>query len=287
MEIFSEQFKTTPTSEIANEIRTRGIYACESAVRSEAIDQILEDIGGLNFRVNTNELLPVIAAKQTYQNNFMALSRLALNLVCSERITSICDELLGAVYRVVGKRIYETRYGQYMQFHSDVGRRPSADARIDGLGFIFYMCDVDDGAFEILEGSQTWNEDTKGSKENDDKLLATEKVRRFPMPKGSYVIYNGRLIHRARPMEKPGKPRQSFHFQVNRGPKVGEPIYVNIGWLGDLSPKGRRILGYGIPPQKSRNWPQTAPDTIPQDDEAVASYVRKHFSHFLKDAKTS
>lgn len=286
MEIFSEHFKTTPVSEIANEIRTRGIYACERAVRPEAIDQILQDIGGLGFRVNTNELLPVIAANQTYQNNFMALSRLALNLVCSERVTSICDELLGNVYRVVGKRIYETRYGQYMQFHSDVGKAPSADGTIDGLGFIFYMCDVDDGAFEILEGSQLWNEDTKGSKENDEKLLATEKVRRFPMPKGSYVIYNGRLIHRARPMEKPGAPRQSFHFQVNRGPKVGEPIYVNIGWLGDLSPKGRKLLGFGVPPQKPLNWPRTAPDSIPHDDPAVAAYFRKHFPHFLKEAKT-
>ena len=225
-------------------------------------------------------------ANQTYQNNFMALSRTALNLVVSDRITSICDELLGEVYRVVGKRIYETRYGQYMQFHSDVTKVATADGQVDGLGFIFYMCDVDDGAFEIIEGSQTWNEDTKGSKENDDKLLATQTVRRFPMPRGSYVIYNGRLIHRARPMAKPGHPRQSFHFQVNRGARVGEPIYLNIGWLRDVGPKGRRLLGFGVPPLRSRSWPETAPNSIPRDDPAVAAYIRKHFSHLFKDAKT-
>ncbi len=281
MDIFSEHFLTTPASEIANEIRTRGIYSCERAVRSDVIDLILQDIGGLDFRVNTNELRPVVAARQTYQNNFMALSRLAFNLVASQRVTSICDALLGDTYRVVGKRIYETRYGQYMKFHSDIGKKPSADGSIDGLGFIFYMCDVDDGAFEVVEGSQTWNEDTKGSEENDARLVATETIRRFPMPKGSYVIYNGRLLHRARPMENPGQARQSFHFQVNKGPSVGEPIYVNIGWLNDIDEKGKRILGYGVPPLQPVNWPRTAPDSIPNDDEVIAAYLRKHFGRFF------
>jgi ectoine hydroxylase-related dioxygenase (phytanoyl-CoA dioxygenase family) len=285
MEIFSRQFANAPASSIAAEIREHGIYACENAVRPDAVDRIMEEVGGLRFRVNENTLLPVISKHQTYQNNFLALSRTAFNLVCHPRITSICDELLGAEYRVVGKRIYETRFGNYMAFHSDVGS-PSADsARVDGLGFIFYMCDVDDGPFEVVEGSHSRGESYLGSKENDAKLVKEGKVRAFPMPKGSYLIYNGRLLHRARAMAEQGNPRQSFHFQVNRGPKVSEPIYVNIGWLTDIDDKGKALLGYGVPPAAPRNWPETSPATILPSDPDVKDYLRTHFGHVLGRGK--
>lgn len=283
MQIFNSAFLETPVQEIERRIHEDGIFAFEGAIESEAVDTIMEQIGGLDFQINVNSLLPVISKYQTYQNHFMALSKVAFDLVCHERISSICDAVLGDVYHIVGKRIYETRFGQYMPFHSDGGKVLREDQRhqTDVLGFIFYMCDVDDGAFEIVEGSHRWRETYTGTPENDAVLIEQNPVRKFPMPKGSYVIYDGRLLHRARPMTLPGQARQSFHFQVNRGYQVGEPIYLNAGWIGDLSERAKMLLGIGVP-STQKTWPQTSPAHIPKDDERLIDYLRKNFARYIR-----
>lgn len=161
-----------------------------------------------------------------------------------------------------------------MSFHSDVGK-PCDDPRLlDGLGFIFYMSDVEDGSFEVVENSQTWGASHLGSKEEDEKLMQEHRIRRFPMPKGSYVIYNGRLLHRAEPIQDPNVRRQSFHFQVNRGAHVGEPIFVNIGWLGDLDDDAKVLLGYGSPNRVVRDFPQTTAESIAAGDARISDYVK-------------
>jgi ectoine hydroxylase-related dioxygenase (phytanoyl-CoA dioxygenase family) len=279
MKLFSDEFLGKSAQEIVEVIRSDGIFACERAVTSEAIDRILEEIGGLEFRINVNSILPVVKNNQTYFNQFLAVSRTAFDLCRDPRITSIAKEALGPTHRMVGKRIYETRYGHYMSFHSDV-EKPCDDPRqLDGLGFIFYMSDVDDGAFEVIEDSQTWGASHLGSREGDENLLKEQRVRRFPMPKGSYVIYNGRLLHRANPIKEADVRRQSFHFQVNRGPHVGEAIYVNIGWLNDLDDDAKMLLGYGSP-HRVPTFPTTSPDSLPPGDKQIGNYIRKSLRKF-------
>ena len=282
MRLFSDEFLQKSSQEIVETIKTDGIFACERAVASEAIDRILEEIGGLEFRINSNAISPVVNGNQTYFNQFLAASRTAFDLVRHPRISSIAKEALGPIHRMVGKRIYETRPGHYMSFHSDVGK-PCDDPRVlDGLGFIFYMSDVEEGCFEVVENSQTWGASHLGSKEEDEKLLAEQHIRRFPMPKGSYVIYNGRLLHRAEPIKDQTLRRQSFHFQVNRGAHVGEPILVNIGWLGDLDDDAKVLLGYGSPNRVERDFPQTTPESIPPSETGIAKYVKTSMRKLLQ-----
>jgi ectoine hydroxylase-related dioxygenase (phytanoyl-CoA dioxygenase family) len=281
MKIFSDKFAEASAHDIVETIRRDGIYACEGAIESDAIDRVLQDIGGLNFRINSNAISPVVSNHQTYFNQFLAASRTAFDLCVSERITSICKEALGPQHRMVGKRIYETRYGNYMNFHSDVGI-PCEDPRVlDGLGFIFYCSDVDDGAFEVVEGSQSWGASHLGSKEEDERLRLEHKIRRFPMPKGSYVIYNGRLLHRAEPMKTPGLKRQSFHFQVNKGVHVGEAILVNIGWLDGLSDDAKVLLGYGSPNKVEHDFPRTGPNNLLGGDVELRKYIRESLHKFV------
>lgn len=281
MKIFSDAFLETPTHDIVETIKNDGIWVCERAVTSDAIDQILQEIGGLDFRINVNSISPAVKNNQTYFNQFLAVSRTAFDLCRDRRITSIAKEALGPTHRMVGKRIYETRHGHYMSFHSDV-EKPCDDPRqLDGLGFIFYMSDVDDGCFEIVENSQTWGASHLGSREEDEKLRKEQSIRRFPMPKGSYVIYNGRLLHRAEPIKAPDVRRQSFHFQVNRGQHVGEAIYVNIGWLDDLDDDAKMMFGYGAPHRVPKDFPTTSPETLPAGDQRIADYVRKSLKKFF------
>ncbi len=281
--IFSEAFLGTPVAAIAAEIQRCGIYTCEGAVRPEAVDRILAEFGGLEFRINENTLLPVAFKGQSYQNHFMALSRTAFRLVCHERITGVCRGLLGDEFAMVGKRIYETRPDSYMMFHSDIGSHTDNPDRVDGLGFILYLSDVDDGAFEIVEESQRQAESYTGSRANDAELIASRSIKAFPMSKGSYVIYNGRLIHRGQPMQGRGSARQSLHFQVNRGAKTGEPIYVNIGWLGDLGDDAKRLLGFGVPNSVPDTYPPTSPATIVPSNRQAVDYIRQNLAHLLDD----
>ena len=103
------------------------------------------------------------------------------------------------------------------------------------------------------------------------------------MRKGSYVIYNGRLIHRGQPMQGRGPARQSLHFQVNRGAKTGEPIYVNIGWLGDLGDDAKRLLGFGVPNSVPDTYPPTSPATIVPSNRQAVDYIRQNLAHLLDD----
>jgi hypothetical protein len=281
MKLFSDEFLGKSAQGIVETIKVDGIFACERAVTSEAIDKILEEIGGLDFRINVNSIAPAVKNNQTYFNQFLAVSRTAFDLCRDPRITGVAKEALGPTHRMVGKRIYETRHGHYMSFHSDVGIPCDDPRKLDGLGFIFYMSDVEDGCFEVVENSQTWGASHLGSREEDQKLIKEQHIRRFPMPKGSYVIYNGRLLHRAEPIKEPGVRRQSFHFQVNRGPHVGEANFVNIGWLNDLDEDAKMLLGYGSPNRVVNDFPNTSPETLPTDDKRIGDYIRKSLKKFL------
>ncbi len=279
--IFSEEFLSESADHIAETIRTEGIYVCERAVLPQAVDAIMAETGGLHFRINENTLLPVAFKGQTYQNQFIALSRTAFDLVCHDRITSISRASLGPKFAMVGKRLYETRSDSYMVFHSDLGAETRDPARVDGLGFILYMSDVTDGAFEIVEGTHRDGASYTGSREQDQALVRTRPIRAYPMPKGSYIIYNGRLIHRAQPLPADGAPRTSLHFQVNRDAAPGEPIYVNIGWLGDMSEDARQLLGFGVPNIIPHTYPVTTVRSIPKTHREAVAYIREELKHLI------
>jgi ectoine hydroxylase-related dioxygenase (phytanoyl-CoA dioxygenase family) len=215
--------------------------------------------------VNQNGISPVIRYNQTYLNQYLATSRTAFDLVTSDRITSICQELLGPVHRMVGKRIYETRFGQRMNFHSDMETPCSDPTDVEGLGLILYLTDTDDGCFQVIPGSQRIGRNDLGSRAGDAELEASGNIKSFPGPRGSYLIYNARLLHRAQPISEKGVRRQSMHFQVNRTEDVGEPILVNIGWLGGLSEAAKTLLGFGVPNKLTHDFPVTSLKTMPKD----------------------
>lgn len=100
MQLFSDEFLQKSSQEIVETIKTDGIFACEHAVTSEAIDRILEEIGGLEFRINSNAISPVVNGNQTYFNQFLAASRTAFDLCRHPRITSIAKEALGPMHRM-------------------------------------------------------------------------------------------------------------------------------------------------------------------------------------------
>jgi ectoine hydroxylase-related dioxygenase (phytanoyl-CoA dioxygenase family) len=263
--MFSRAFLETPASQIVEELRERGYMAFERALDAGVADAILADVDDLKFEINRNVPPNVVIGGQTYANHVFARSRSAFEVVVHERVTGVLREGLGDGFRMVGKRVYETRADHYMQFHSDTAVQPGDPRRLDAVVFIFYLNDVAQGEWEIVEGSHLWGETTVGSRANDEALLARPDVtvRRFAMPKGSLIVYNGRVLHRARRFKDPGFARRSFFFQVNRQPKSSEPMLIDAGFIRpDLSEDARMLLGFGkpavIPP-----YPASSPQSLP------------------------
>lgn len=274
--MFNREFLELPAAAIAADLRTRGYVAVERALDADAADAILRDVDDLRFEINRNAAPNVVSGAQTYATHIFARSKTAFDIVIHERVTSVLRAALGDQFRMVGKRVYETRSDHYMQFHSDV-EKPCVDpAQIDAVVFIFYLNDVAQGEWEIVEGSHLWGERTVGSRAHDAALLARPDVtvKGLAMPKGSMVIYNGRLLHRARRFKDPDYRRRSFFFQTNRSAKSSEPILVDVGFIpADISDDARMLLGFGKPGQIA-SFPCSSVETLAwRKDRVLASYL--------------
>src|SRR3569832_1246398 len=134
--MFNQDFLSVPADEIAAQLREEGGFACERALDPEAVDQIMQDVGDLGFTINTNAPPNVVFWRQTFANHFLATSRTAFELVVHERVLSVLRSGLGETFRMVGKRIYETRAGSYMQFHSDTSIACVDPRQLDTIVFI-------------------------------------------------------------------------------------------------------------------------------------------------------
>ena len=274
--MFSPSFLQIPKAQIARQLCEVGYVAIERALDPEVVDAIIADVDDLRFEINRNVPPNVVMGGQTYANHVFARSRSAFEVVVHERVTGVLREGLGEAFRMVGKRIYETRSGYYMQFHSDTASRFGGPERLDAMVFIFYLNDVRQGEWEIIEGSHLWGETTVGSRANDEALLQRPdvKVRGFPMPKGSLIIYNGRVLHRARRFKDPDFARRSFFFQVNRQAKSSEPMLIDASFIRpDLSDDARMLLGFGKPAVMAP-YPNSSPASLPVGrDAAIDRYL--------------
>ncbi len=266
MTLFSDAFRRQSGAEIVAQVRQNGYFAFECALDEAAADAIVADVDGFEVHVNRNVPPNVVHKGATYATHVLARSRTAFEVLTDPLITGLLRQGLGETFRLAGKRAYETRGGAYMCFHSDTALAELDPLRIDAMVFIFYLNDVAEGEWEIIEGSHLWGDTTSPSRERDDALRARPDVtvRGFRMPKGSVVIYNGRLLHRAKPYVGDAFARRSFFFQVNRGPKKGEPVLIETGFITpDLSDDAQMLLGFGKRPRVPA-FPESSEVHLPQ-----------------------
>ena len=206
MTLFGDAFSRPGSDQIVGQLHQNGYCAIERALEPSAADAILADVDDLEVRLNRNVPPNVVFKGATYATHVLARSQTAFEVVTAPLVTGIMRGALGEMFSLTSKRAYETRSGAYMCFHSDTAVAQADPGRIDAVVFIFYLNDVVEGEWEIIEGSHLWNEAEAPSRERDEALAARPgaAVRGFKMPKGSLVIYNGRLLHRARRPTAPG-----------------------------------------------------------------------------------
>jgi hypothetical protein len=80
------------------------------------------------------------------------------------------------------------------------------------------------------------------------------------MPRGSLVIYNTDMIHRAAPMTS-SKERKSLFFQVEKKENAGEPILLNTSFARELNDELKYYLGFGAHTEYEV-FPQTGLETM-------------------------
>lgn len=252
MSFFSDRLTSIPPQEVAAALAGPGYFAVERALDPAAADAIMADVDDLQVQLNRNAPPNVHFKGAIYATHVFARSLTAFQIATHDWVTGVLRAALGEAFIMTGKRAYETRSGSYMCFHSDIAKPETEPDRVDSVVFIFYLNDVEQGEWEILEGSHRWGETAPPSRENDQALLgrADAVVHGFRMPKGSLVIYNGRLLHRASPYVSDSFARRSLFFQVNRGLKKGEPMLIETGFIRpDLSDDARMLLGFGRTPR--------------------------------------
>lgn len=256
----SPAFQAVAEDEIMDALVHDGYFALERAVPSEAVEQILSDVRHLRFEVNRNAAPNVRTPYQTFNTHYLAASKTAFDLITCSKFTNLCALALGPVFRLMGTRIYESRFhggvSQNNVFHTDLEMPRKTD--FDGLSFMIYLTDVTDGEFQFIRGSHRLGLNGAGTPENDERILRDhpDDIVSFRMPRGSIIIYHNRGLHRAKPTKAQGR-RQSLLMQVNRDATSGAPIVVDIGFLAGLSEGAKTLLGYGVPPI-IQHWPNTS-----------------------------
>jgi hypothetical protein len=150
-----------------------------------------------------------------------------------------------------------------MQWHVDNKFDDSAQSDYPGFIFIFYLCDVDDGELQVIDGSNLWSKKHASADFTDAFMDArySKDIISLKMPAGSGLVYDTSVIHRAHPIRRAGWERKSLFFQVEKKTAGGEPIPIDTRFARDLTPDQQYFLGFGAEPEYAV-FPTTSPHTI-------------------------
>jgi len=247
MELYSKK--------ILDDIVNKGYSTINSFFDQDTVKTILNDATKNKFKINENASTGIFYETQYYFMNLLAESQKCYDFITSKFVINLCDQYLGSKYRLHASRYYETMSGHNMKWHVD-NKRGIKLIDMKGLIFIIYLCDVDEGEFQYIEGSHKFNNDTPDIKSEFIKNKYKHLIRSLKMPSGSIVIYDARGIHRANPFDNKNYVRKSLYFQVDAIENSAEKILVNTKFLRNINPDIEKILGFGKENEDS-SYPKT------------------------------
>ena len=88
--------------------------------------------------------------------------------------------------------------------------------------------DVQDGEFQIIEGSHTWSGDNDHNEYTNDTIEEKykDKIISFKKNAGGIIISNIYGIHRAKPTKDKSFVRKSLFLQIDDNLNIALPIYI-------------------------------------------------------------
>jgi len=238
--------------EILSDLKTKGYCTIESFIAPEIIKEIENDVTKNRYSLNENIQNGIYYETQYYFMNLLSDSKKCYDFITSNLALDLSKEYLGDAYRLRAIRYYETMSGHVMKWHSD-NKKERKKMNFNGLIFIIYVSDVDEGEFQFIEGSHKFS-NKFDSPEVDDEFINenySELIKSFKLQKGSLVIYDASGIHRAKPFKNNNYVRKSLYFQVDAYEENSEKIILNTKFLNNLTPEIKKMLGFG----KENNYP--------------------------------
>jgi hypothetical protein len=255
--LFNDAFNNSEAESIASEIKSgSGYFICESALSAETVTALRNIVPDNELLVNNNNLGYVRASWAKYLSHTLALSKECYDVITSEKVLKICQHFFDNPYRLSNQRIYETHTKAHLPWHTDnnlqSGNAYAGKHNLPGIMFLFYLTDVADvNPFQLIKNSYNWSE------QNTERFF-TEKfidqhhkdeVVTVKAPKGTLIICNTHMIHRAEPFNKPGFKRLTLLFQVDEISEDyhghGEKILLNPAFVSQTTPEILTYLGFG------------------------------------------
>jgi len=244
--VFTSEFASVSPAEIAEQIKNTGFYLHPTALDPKFIDAMMAEFGPNRVAVNEHGIFPVCFGRTWYLNQVLARSKHCFDLVTSNKILDIGEQTLGHDFRLVTKRYYTTREGAKMAWHRDNKSAPHEVIKAHGLIFIFYMTDVTHGAFQFIRGSHDRDEATQI--EFPDEYVARTypaDIVTYQAPRGAFIVYDIRTIHRAEPFAGIDYERSSLFMGMMAEPTKAEPVLINTSFFDKVDDRLIKYLGFG------------------------------------------
>jgi ectoine hydroxylase-related dioxygenase (phytanoyl-CoA dioxygenase family) len=261
--LISTQMRAHSPESVAASIRDKGYMVLREALTPECVARINQETGDLRPDYNANWAGPVLFKNQRYMTHCLANSGTIFDLMTRSWCFDVLRAYFGANFRLTDQRVYVTEREERMQWHVDNKFDDSAQSEYPGLIFIFYLCDVDDGELQVIDGSNRWSKQHPSADFSDAFIDANhaKDIVSLKMPAGSGLVYDTSVIHRAHRIRRSGWERKSLFFQVEKKVAGGEPILIDARFARDLTPEQEYFLGFGAMPEYGV-FPTTSTNTV-------------------------
>jgi hypothetical protein len=265
---------------VLSDLKTKGYCAIESFIKPEVIEEIENEVTKNRYSLNENIQNGIYYETQYYFMNLLSDSKKCYDFVTSNFVLDISKEYLGNIYRLRATRYYETMSGHIMKWHTD-NKQERKKIKFTGLIFIIYVCDVDEGEFQFIEGSHKFSNKFDSPEINNEFVNKnySESIKSFKLPKGSLLIYDATGIHRAKPFKNKKYVRKSLYFQIDAYDENSEKILLNTKFLNSITPEIEQLFGFGKE-NSYPSYPKTNLNRLPINGK-ILSLVSKWFIYRL------
>lgn len=245
--MFTSAFKAYTPDQISEILEKDGFFIIPSAIDTDYVDEACKE---LQWKIgfNTNDVGATYTKSQFF-NNILTSSKMMYDIVTAEEILDICEAKFGSVFRLRLSRYYETYDSNKMRWHSDDISTPDPVTSSNSLIFMVYMGDTYDGELQLIRNSQLWKRE--GSYLGyEDKFIRDnhqDDIVTLSMPKGSLMLYDARVVHRAKSFENKRNYRQTILFHVDKGTRTSNKILANTAFMTTMNERLGMYLGFGMP----------------------------------------
>jgi hypothetical protein len=263
--IFTPEFLRLDPAQVVQSITDTGYFSFERAVRPEFLQRLQLELAPHRPAFNLNDAAPVWFNEQYFFPHALACSRSYFDYVTADALRAVCESKFGDGFRLKCHRYYETGPGHSMEWHADNVTNEGVVTDSNGLIFILYVNDVQDGEFQLVSDTYKARQSGEWSYNYTNEYIEQrfgDKVRSFRMPAGSLVVYDTYGIHRARPIVSRSFVRKSIFFQVDQSDRFAEKLLLNPAFFERRDAALLDYLGFGKPHDYPAN-PRSSMNDVP------------------------